>query len=354
MVQDKNSNGAIDTGEILAWQWERGGTNESIRRFLDAGTYYVQVVSYNNQSTGYNVSTTFTAAASDPNPFRINLIFADTVSGLNETAKTAIREAARYWESLITGSSGITRTNTLNITIAGQAFTNGSGGADTSTLALSGPSVGVNGSNLVITRGTSTLNSRRIADFNSNPEYLKSIMTHELLHVLGFGTIWEPVQFQDANGSVFTVGRNFVDTGTSTYTANSRVGYAYGELLGTYTPTAVPIEPQIYAHWDETRFDTELMTPFTEAQGVTTPISTLTLAALQDLGWNVNYGAAQSYSLPTTSQAALRTAGSAPQTTTAASRSARSLTAKYTCGCSRCLSSTGNPLTVTLEDAISA
>ncbi len=352
LVQDKNSNGAIDTDEILAWQWERGSTNESIRRFLGAGTYYVQVVSYNNQSTGYNLSTTFNASASDPDAFRINLNFVDSANGLSEAAKNAVREAARYWEGIITGRSRTTRSNELTITIAGQSFTNSNGTADTSTLALSGPSVGVDDAdNLVVTRGTSTLNSRRFGDFNSNPNYLKLIMTHELVHVFGFGTIWEPVQFKEANGNVFTAGRNFVNTATSTYDANSHAGYAYGELLGTYTPTAIPIEPQIYAHWDETRFDTELLTPYAESQGVATPLSILTLAALQDLGWNVNYGAAQAYSLPGTSQAALQTAGSAPQSTSSGAK--KSLAAKYTCGCSKCLSaSQDNPLSVNLEDAI--
>ena len=60
----------------------------------------------------------------------------------------------------------------------------------------------------------------------------------------------------------------------------------------------MPIEPRVFAHWDETRFGVEAMTPYAEALGVATPVSALTLSALRDLGWQVNYGAAQPYQLP--------------------------------------------------------
>ena len=55
----------------------------------------------------------------------------------------------------------------------------------------------------------------------------------------------------------------------------------------------------VYAHWSESVFRQELMTPFAEPNGTVMPASALTLSSLRDLGWRVNYGAAQAYALPT-------------------------------------------------------
>lgn len=339
LIQDSNGNGAIDSGEILAWQWERGTTSESIRRFINAGTYYVQVLSYNNQAANFSLNTNFSASATDPQQFQIAINFDSTLSGLSQAARDAVNQAARFWEGVITGRSSITQSNTLNVTLDGQSLTYQDGTPDTSTLALSGPTLTVDGSNnLVITKGESTLNLRDLSQFNSNPAYLQTIMTHELAHVFGFGTIWQPITFGRTDGTSFTAGKTYIDRSTSTYLANTYAGWAYGDLLGTRTPTAVPIEPQVFAHWDETRFGSELMTPYADAPGVLSPMSSLTLAALRDLGWSVNMGAAQPYSLPTVARS---TAASTPTvaSSTAALTSAASPTlaaAVYKCGCTAC------------------
>ncbi|MBE9014032.1 pre-peptidase C-terminal domain-containing protein, partial [Pseudanabaenaceae cyanobacterium LEGE 13415] len=330
LIQDRNGNGSIENGEILAWQWERGVANESIRRFLAPGTYYVQVLSYNNQAADFTLSTNFTAGASDPQQFQINLTFADSLAGLNSAARDAISQAARFWEGVIVGASAITRSNILPIAIDGQSLTAQDGTADTGTLALSGPSLTLDAAdNIVITRGTSTLNLRRIAEFNSNPLYLRDIMIHEFAHVFGFGTIWQPLEFSFTDGSKLLAGKNWINRSNATYRADSYAGWAYGDLLGTFTGTAIPIEPQIFFHWDESRFDTELMTPFAETPGTPMPMSSLTLGALRDLGWNVNFGAVQPYTLPAVRTAALSSVPGGVQS---------SGLAAYKCGCGRCLS----------------
>ncbi len=352
LIQDTNGNGTIDNGEILAWQWERGTTNESIRRFLAPGTYFVQVLSYHNQTADYTVSTNFTAAASDDQQFRIELNFADSLAGLSGAARDALNQAARFWEGVILGRSAITQSNTLSIALSGENLVSQDGTADTGTLALSGPSLTLDAAdNLVITRGSSTLNMRKFAEFNANPIYLRDIMIHEFAHVLGFGTIWEPLQFSFTDGSSVTAGKTWINRTNATYRADSYAGWAYGDLLGTFTPTAIPIEPQIFYHWDETRFDTELMTPFAENPGVPMPMSSLTLGALRDLGWNVNFGAAQPYTLPTVRSAAL---AAVPSGTTKTQQPAARIAA-YKCACGRCLSSARTQLIAPdLIDAIAA
>lgn len=346
LIQDTNSNGTIDSGEVLAWQWERGTRDESIRRFLNAGTYFVQVLSYNNQTADYSLNTNFTAAASDDQQFRIELNFADTLNGLSAAARDAIIQAARFWENIITSRSPITRSNTLTINLIGENLTFSDGSADTGTLAISGPTFTVDAANnLVITRGSSTLNIRKFGEFNANPGYLRDIMIHEFVHVFGFGTAWEPVEFVLSNGTRFNAGRTWIDRNSVTYTANSYAGAAYGDLLGTFTPTAIPIEPRIFAHWDEARFDAELMTPFAETPGTPSPVSSVTLAALRDLGWNINMGAAQAFALSTARLQALSTSSDEPATPGRAA---------YKCACSRCLAGVRTELSPSLADAIAA
>jgi hypothetical protein len=112
---------------------------------------------------------------------------------------------------------------------------------------------------------------------------------------LGFGTIWEPIVFPTLGQSI---GRSFINRSTRTYNGNTYAGYAYGDLLGQFgNGVAVPID-EVFAHWSESVFDPELMTTFAEVAGVAMPASALTLSALRDLGWRVNYGAAQAYALP--------------------------------------------------------
>ena len=339
LIQDINNNGSIDQGDILAWQWERGTANESIRKFIAPGTYFVQVLSYNNQTANYTVSTNFTAAASDDQQFRIALTFADSMVGLNSAARDAISQAAKFWEGVILNRSSITQSNTLSIALVGEGLVSQDGTADTGTLALSGPTLTLDAAdNLVITRGGSTLNSRKFAEFNANPLYLRDIMIHEFAHILGFGTIWQPTTFKYSDGTTIAAGKNWINRTNATYRADSYAGSAYGDLLGTSTQTAIPIEPQIFYHWDESRFDTELMTPFAEAPGVPMPMSSLTLGALRDLGWSVNFGAAQPYSLPAQTTTQL---SSVPATSGAAIRAAAQ------CKCGRCLSAVRTELSST-------
>ncbi|MCU0549695.1 MAG: FG-GAP-like repeat-containing protein [Leptolyngbya sp. Prado105] len=327
LVQDTNGSGAIETGEVLAWQWERGTANESIRKFINPGTYFVQVLDYRNQTADYTVATSFTIAASDPQQFQMQLNFADSLTGLSASARDAINQAARFWEGVILNQTGITQTNVLPINLTGEALVSQDGSADAGTLALSGPTLTLDAANnLVITRGSTTLNTRKIAEFNANPIYLRDIMIHEFAHVLGFGTIWEPIAFTYSDGTRVRAGQTWIDRSTATYRANSYAGQAYGDLLGGEA-TAIPIEPRVFFHWDERRFDAELMTPFAESPGVLMPMSSLTLGALRDLGWSVNFGAVQPYTLP---------AVAASSASTTANPAGAALLS-YKCGCGRCL-----------------
>ncbi|NER25503.1 MAG: hypothetical protein F6J86_31180 [Symploca sp. SIO1B1] len=282
LIQDRNHNGQIDQGEVLAWQWERGTGSESIRRFLNSGDYFVQVMSYNNQTANYNLSTNFTTAVTDNRNFDIQLNFSNALSGLNTNARNAIQQAAQFWEQVISHST-FNGVHNLSIDVTGASLSG-------NTLAQAGPrryQRDANNRDMPVT-GAATINTNRLSTFNSNPDFLRDIMIHEFGHVFGIGTLWE------------SRGRDFVRRSDGTYNANTYAGWAYGELNNTFRQTAIPLTTNVgsgsdYGHWREQVFTNEIMTHAIGSGG--SPMSQMTIASLRDIGWNVNYGAAQPYSL---------------------------------------------------------
>ena len=289
LVQDTNGNGRVDAGEsVLALEWERGTVRESLRKFIQAGTYLVQVQNMSAQTASYSLSSNFAAAVSDALAFKIQLNYGAGTETLNGAARGAIASAAQFWENAIVSRSAITKLNNLTIDILGGVIN------DDTVLALSAPLVTTDGVSIFIASAETTLNLNRFTIFNSDPVYLRNIVIHEFAHALGFGTLWEPIDFPSRG----KIGRAWTDSTTATYSANSYAGYAYGDLLGVKGAVAVPLDRIDLSHWDETRFDAELMTPYSEGPGIPMPASALTLSALRDLGWRTNLAAAEPYTLP--------------------------------------------------------
>ncbi len=291
LIQDKNNNGVIDQGEVIAWQWERGTASESIRRFLSAGTYTLQVMNYRGSSALYKVATNFNAAASDDRRFSIQINFLDSSSNLSQAMRNAVLEAASFWENVITHSS-FSNSQTLKINISGsnEEWRRGAGGmlASAGFENMNKDSTG----RWMPTSGAANINTNPIVIdiLTANINVFRRVMIHEFAHALGFGTYW---------GSEY-YGRNLVNTDKGTYKANSYAGWAYGELNGKFTQTEIPLTTGVgygsdYSHWKEQIFGDEIMTHsinFTDM-----PISQMTIAAMRDIGWNVNFGAADSFSL---------------------------------------------------------
>lgn len=109
------------------------------------------------------------------------------------------------------------------------------------------------------------------------------IVLHEMLHGVGFGSIWSYLHL--------TSGSTFV---------GAHAEAEYGALIGS-GPTPVPLETgggsgTAGSHWSEAVFDHELMTGYIDA--LPDPLSRMTVASLQDLGYSVNYaGPIDSFSL---------------------------------------------------------
>ena len=120
---------------------------------------------------------------------------------------------------------------------------------------------------------------------------LVSVIVHEMGHVLGFGTIFDRLDLVAGAG-----GRDPRFTGEN-------ATREYGDLLGGDgpRPRSVPLAnvggPGTRdGHWREEVFASELMTGFLDIGA--NPISRLTVGAFEDLGYTVDYAAADAYRLP--------------------------------------------------------
>ena len=126
---------------------------------------------------------------------------------------------------------------------------------------------------------------------------LQEVVTHEMAHVLGFGTLWQ--------ASLLNLLRNPVASGGTDPSFVGPWGLAAFDALGggAYTGGArVPVENQggpgtADGHWRESVFANELMTGYLNP-GVVNPLSVLTVASMRDEGYRVNYAAADPYSHP--------------------------------------------------------
>ena len=229
-----------------------------------------------------NNQTIDNIAFSNSGEFNIEITFGQGSEGLSQQMADAVIEAAAFWESMITQSS-FNGNHTLNIEVGGEVQAE-------NVLASAAPIEVVNDANgnIMPTFGVSNINTNpnTVDFFSSDIQSFTRTMIHEFGHVMGLGTLWDD--------------NNLIDPTTATYNANTNAGIAYGELLGLNTPTAIPLtngegEGSDLSHWDENIFSNELMTHEAEASGVSMPLSIMTIASLQDLGWNVDYSVAEFY-----------------------------------------------------------
>jgi hypothetical protein len=110
---------------------------------------------------------------------------------------------------------------------------------------------------------------------------LTDVVLHEVLHVLGFGTIWIDNGLLSGAG---TADARFLGPRARTACADLHAG-------GTACATNVPVHSadgagSADAHWRESLFTTELMTPFLSAGAA--PFSMMTVESLGDLGYSVS------------------------------------------------------------------
>lgn len=121
---------------------------------------------------------------------------------------------------------------------------------------------------------------------------LGRVVLHELFHCLGFGCGWTwPELVQSGDDGPQYVGKWAVEEYRKLLAKAGR-----GSNTGGVPVEADGPEGKKALHWSDVVFRNELMTPnFLEEQA---PLSAMSIAALRDLGYEVNPGTADAYALP--------------------------------------------------------
>jgi len=219
----------------------------------------------------------FTTVASVSSVFNIWLDY----SG-DEAYRTYFQQAVTRWEEVITGDlpaySGI---DDISIS-ASVSYIDGPSGI----LGQAAPTGFRFTSNHLPYAGFMDFDSADLAWMADNG-ILTTVIMHEIAHVLGFGSdyLWDHDGFYAHSGQ---------------YTGANALN-EYRSMSGDASAAYVPVETgggggTADAHWSEDVFGRELMTGWSSSN-LPMPLSRLTIAAMQDLGYTVNYSAADSFSL---------------------------------------------------------
>ncbi len=223
-------------------------------------------------------------------PFTIEVRF---LGGLTERQKDAFKGAADRWSQVIVGDlpSVLVDGEVIDdvLILAQGAAIDGPG----SILGQAGPThlrpAGAGSVAFIPAKGIMSFDTADLAQMEQNGT-LNDVITHEMGHVIGIGTIW-------SNKSLLKGTR----TAKPTFRGPSAM-QEYGKLRGGGSgPTPIPVENTGGAgtrnsHWRESIFRAELMSGF--IAGPHNPISRMTVGSLQDLGYTVDMAAAEPYTLP--------------------------------------------------------
>jgi len=218
------------------------------------------------------------------NPYTIDVRF---IGGLTVSQQLIFQAAADRWSEVITGdleSFEVEGEIIDDLLILAEGTTiDGPNGI----LGQAGPTHLRPDSRIPI-KGIMNFDSADLQSLEDEGELL-DVIIHEMGHVIGIGTIWSELGLIESSGT-----NNPLFIGLAAMKE-------YGALTGTINLVKVPVANTGGAgtregHWREATFDTELMTGFDDPGR--NALSRLTVASLQDLGYQVNIDAADNYSLP--------------------------------------------------------
>ncbi|MBA3673140.1 MAG: hypothetical protein H0W68_14110 [Gemmatimonadaceae bacterium] len=156
-------------------------------------------------------------------------------------------------------------------------------------LAQSGPCYVRSGNRLTIV-GVMEFDSSDLASLTTSGS-LQDVIQHEMLHVVGLGSLWNAPLLANRNLATVTwTGAG----GIAGCTFHGGSGVCGGGVPVENTGGAGTAN----AHWRETTFTNELMTGFLNRGN--NPLSQLTIRSMADLGYNVNMADFDDYTVPLT------------------------------------------------------
>ncbi|WP_104991279.1 Ig-like domain-containing protein [Deinococcus sp. NW-56] len=225
-------------------------------------------------------------------PFAITVVFPDGTL-LTPAQKDAFTGAAARWSQVIAAGlpdvAGVQLSTGARVTVDDLTIVASSVPIDGpgNVLGQAGPRQVRPGTTLPLW-GEMQFDSADLAGMEANGT-LTGVILHEMGHVLGIGTLWN--RYLTGNADSCAAATQVQYTGAA--------GLREYRTLGGLAP-AVPVEDRYgegtkCGHWKKSVFGAELMTGFVSRGQM--PLSRLTLGALADLGYSVNYAAADAYAL---------------------------------------------------------
>lgn len=271
---DQNRNGRRDVDEPSQSTDAKGHY-----RFDDlaAGVYYVG----EELQAGYEQTAPGSGGSTPGTGFHIDVNFPD--STLTPSQRAAFAAAANRWSQIIIGDLPDVNDNGLLIDDlridATAPKIDGSGGI----LGQAAPTAFRSGSDLPF-RGFMEFDSADLASLEAGGQ-LSQVIVHEMGHVLGFGTIWTDKGL--LSGS----------SGNDPRFTGARATAEYDAAFASHV-SSVPVENSggpgtEDSHWRESAMNNELMTGFLDSGF--NPLSRITVGSMEDLGYKVNYGAADAF-----------------------------------------------------------
>ena len=247
-----------------------------------------------------SVQIPISVAQLQTNGFTIDLRFIGNVS---TTVRQAAIQAAARWEQVISAPL-----IPYHIVIAANACGNGIPAIDTTetnmiiiiqtdsidgrakTVGLGGPCVIRDDSPQLTALGTLTIDTADVAGL-AQQGILVGVITHEMGHILGIGTLWSDRSVRDSttffpNTAAGLGGANPVFIGHTARVASAALGFTADSSLGVPIENAGTVgDGTRDAHWRASVFGHELMTG-TIHNGLN-PLSLVTIQALGDFGYTV-------------------------------------------------------------------
>jgi Leishmanolysin len=256
------------------------------------------------EATALSVSFSATAAP-DPSTFNIGLQYLSTAT---PTQRQAFSDARLRWQAAITGDL---EDGTLNTpAVCGEGSPPFSQDIDdvvilVNLIEIDGPGNVLASAGPCWVRDPGFLSILGVMQFDTADlpaleasGQLSSVVVHEMAHVLGFGLVWTDLGLL-ADPSLPPdlppdPGADPHFTGAQAINAFDDVGGA-GYVAGAKVPVENEGGPGTAdGHWRESVFGSELMTGFVNPGQ--NPLSVVTLAALADQGYAVDFATADAYS----------------------------------------------------------
>ena len=273
-----NAQGSLVTPNLIL------GTSSFSREFQvqSSGDYFIQINDLNYDAQGQYSFAVNGAAAPPPDPtpppvtdpFDIDFIYqngTEAFASFFDQVETRLKQVIVQGLPSFTTFGGQT-IDDLRIAVTQQTMDGAFG-----VLAFAGPTGVRPGFNGLPYDGEVTIDSADTQSMISSGAFF-DVMLHEVLHVLGAGTMWG--------------GRGLISNGV--YVGQNAVE-EYRLLTGNSNESFVPLSDD--GHWSEFIFGNEVLTPSINFSSDVV-LSRLTIASLEDLGYVVDYSQADPYVLP--------------------------------------------------------